>query len=94
VAGEIEGLPDEFSFQDLRHYLASLLIANGANIKVVQARMRHAKAKTTLDTYGHLWPDTDESTRLVIASVITERMDSGTEATSSVAYLPRTERPN
>jgi hypothetical protein len=25
--------------------------------------MRHASAPTTLDTYGHLWPDADESTR-------------------------------
>ncbi|MFC9440547.1 tyrosine-type recombinase/integrase [Nocardia sp. NPDC057030] len=86
----IPGLPEEFSFQDLRHYLASLLIAGGANIKVVQARMRHAKAKTTLDTYGHLWPDTDESTRLVIAAVIAERMDSS----PATAYPLRTERPN
>ncbi|WP_194819324.1 site-specific integrase [Nocardia sp. XZ_19_385] len=90
VRPKIDGLPEEFTFQDLRHYLASLLIANGANIKVVQARMRHANAKTTLDTYGHLWPDTDESTRKVIADVITKRMDS----LPSTAYLLRTERPN
>ena len=89
VKPTIEGLPEGFGFQDLRHYLASLLIANGANIKVVQARMRHATAKTTLDTYGHLWPDTDESTRKVIAGVITERMDS-----LSTAYPLRTARPN
>ncbi|MEU0875521.1 tyrosine-type recombinase/integrase [Nocardia brasiliensis] len=90
VKNEIAGLPEEFTFQDLRHYLASLLIANGANIKLVQARMRHANAKTTLDTYGHLWPDTDESTRQVIAEVITKRVDS----VPSIAYLLRTERPN
>jgi hypothetical protein len=24
--------------------------------------MRHASARTTLDTYGHMWPDADEST--------------------------------
>ncbi|WP_406237726.1 tyrosine-type recombinase/integrase [Nocardia sp. NBC_01009] len=88
VRGDVVGLPEEFGFQDLRHYLASLLIANGANIKVVQARMRHATAKTTLDTYGHLWPDTDESTRRVIASVITERVDS----MPSTAYELRTKR--
>ncbi|MFJ4651483.1 tyrosine-type recombinase/integrase [Nocardia sp. NPDC088792] len=84
----IAGLPEEFVFQDLRHYLASLLIDHGANIKVVQARMRHANAKTTLDTYGHLWPDADESTRQVIAEVITKRMDS----ISPTAYPLRTER--
>ncbi|WP_342216650.1 tyrosine-type recombinase/integrase, partial [Nocardia farcinica] len=71
----VPGLPAEFSFHDLRHYVASLLIAKGADIKTVQARVRHASAKTTLDTYGHLWPDADESTRRVIAAVITERVD-------------------
>jgi integrase len=74
VRGEIEGLPESFSFHDLRHYLASLLIASGADIKTVQARMRHASATTTLDTYGHLWPDADESTRIAIGAVIAERM--------------------
>ena len=38
--------------------------------------MRHASARTTLDTYGHLWPDADESTRAAIGTVIAERMDS------------------
>ena len=54
VRSKVDGLPDTFSFHDLRHYLASLLIASGADIKTVQARMRHASATTTLDTYGHL----------------------------------------
>jgi integrase len=72
----IDGLPDGFSFHDLRHYMASLLIASGADIKTVQARMRHASARTTLDTYGHLWPDADESTRTAIGAVIAERVDS------------------
>jgi integrase len=69
-------LPDGFRFHDLRHYLASLLIASGADVKVVQARLRHASAKTTLDTYGQLWPDADESTRAAISAVLTARADS------------------
>ena len=73
---QIDGLPEAFSFHDLRHYLASLLIASGADIKTVQARMRHASARTTLDTYGHMWPDADESTRAAIGIVIAERMES------------------
>jgi integrase len=76
VREQIHGLPVGFSFHDLRHYLASLLIASGADIKTVQARMRHASAHTTLDTYGHLWPDADASTRSVIGAVIAKRMDS------------------
>lgn len=70
------GLPDEFRFHDLRHYFASLLISSGADVKVVQARMRHASAKTTLDVYGHLWPDTEESTRAAVETVLAARADS------------------
>jgi hypothetical protein len=45
-------------------------------MKTVQARMRHASGRTTLDTYGHMWPDADEFTRAAIGIVIAERMDS------------------
>ncbi len=43
-------------FHDLRHTYASLLIAQGENIKFVQQQLGHASAKTTLDRYGHLMP--------------------------------------
>jgi integrase len=71
----VDGLPDGFRFYDLRHYLASLLIVGGGDVKVVQARLRHASAKTTLDKYRHLWLDADESTRAVVAGVLTARAD-------------------
>lgn len=74
IRGQIKELPEGFSFHDLRHYLASLLIASGADVKIVQARLRHALASTTLDTYGHLWPDADESTRAAVGKVIAARM--------------------
>lgn len=70
----IEGLPEGFRVHDLRHYFASLLIASGLDIKTVQARLRHASAKTTLDTYGHMWPDKDESARAAVAVVLQERL--------------------
>lgn len=70
---KVPGLPPDFRFHDLRHYLASMLIASGADVKVVQARLRHASAKTTLDTYAHLWPDSDESTRTAIDAVMKAR---------------------
>jgi integrase len=69
----VPGLPDGFRYHDLRHYFASLLIASGSDVKVVKARLRHASAKTTLDTYGHLWPDSDESTREAVDAVLRER---------------------
>jgi hypothetical protein len=36
----------------------------------------HASAKATLDTYGHLWPDTDDSTRAAIAAAMAAREDN------------------
>ncbi|HEX3826616.1 MAG TPA: site-specific integrase [Sporichthyaceae bacterium] len=72
---KVDGLPAGFRFRDLRHYFASLLIASGADVKVVQAGLCHASAVTTLDTYGHLWPDSDQSTRAAVAAVFTARAD-------------------
>jgi integrase len=70
---KVDGLPEGFRYHDLRHYFASLLIASGADVKTVQARLRHASAKTTLDTYGHLWPDRDESTPAAVDAVLQDR---------------------
>ncbi|GAB3048773.1 site-specific integrase [Intrasporangium mesophilum] len=72
---KVEGMPAGFRFHDLRHYFASLLIASGADVKVVQKRLRHASAMTTLNTYGHMWPDADESSRAAVAAVLAARED-------------------
>jgi len=42
---------------ELRHTAASLAIAAGANVKVVQTMLGHKSATMTLDLYGHLFPD-------------------------------------
>ncbi|WP_329313358.1 site-specific integrase [Streptomyces sp. NBC_01278] len=70
VRGKIPGLPEAFRFHDLRHYYASLLISSGADVKVVQHRLRHSSAKTTLDTYSHLWPDSEETTRVAVGAAM------------------------
>lgn len=42
---------------DLRHSHVAWLIAAGASLPVIQARLGHEKITTTVDTYGHLSPD-------------------------------------
>ena len=59
-------LPEWATPHDLRHYYASVLIRSGASIKVIQNRLGHASAKTTLDTYGHLFPDEADRTRAAL----------------------------
>lgn len=39
----------------------------------MQARLRHASAKTTLDTYGHMRPDRDESLRAAVIATLSAR---------------------
>ncbi|MGW0245760.1 tyrosine-type recombinase/integrase [Nocardia goodfellowii] len=87
VKEKVPGLPEGFSFQDLRHYYASLLIRHGADIKTVQARVRHGSAITTLRYYAHLWPDADQSTRTAIGGVLREHLEA-------TAYPLRTESSN
>jgi integrase len=75
----VKGLPEGFRFHDLRHYFASLLIAQGLDVKVVQKCLRHSSAKTTLDTYGHMWPDKEESAKEAVAKVLGERLNRRTK---------------
>lgn len=47
------GIPP-VKFHGLRHSTATHLIAMGEHAKAIQARMRHERIGTTMDTYGHL----------------------------------------
>ena len=50
------GIPG-FHPHELRHTAASLAIASGADVKVVQQMLGHKSATMTLDQYGHLFGD-------------------------------------
>jgi len=45
---------------DLRHSHASMLIEMGFDSLEIAERLGHESAKTTLDTYSHLYPDKDQ----------------------------------
>ena len=52
---ERSGLP-KMGFHAARHAHATALIASGASIKEVSARLGHSRASTTLDVYAHAVP--------------------------------------
>jgi integrase len=44
------------------------LIAAGRHPKTIQARLGHKSITETMDTYGHLFPDEEQSTRDAIGA--------------------------
>lgn len=56
------------------------MIRSGASVKVVQARLGHSSAKTTLDVYGHLFPDEEDRTRQAIESAFSSEPAADHEA--------------
>ena len=51
---ESAGISESFVFHDLRHTQASLLLAAGVDLKVIQKRLGHRDFATTANTYSHL----------------------------------------
>ena len=47
------------SFHSLRHTNASMRIQAGQNIKYIQTQLGHASINITLDTYGHMFNDSN-----------------------------------
>jgi integrase len=48
-------------FHDLRHTHATMLLKENVNIKVIQERLGHSRASTTLDIYSHVLPSMQQS---------------------------------
>ena len=71
VDGETVETPKYVPY-DLRHFYASVLIANRTDLKTIQTRMGHEDIKTTLNVYGHLLarvPDESAASRGMLASI-------------------------
>jgi integrase len=76
----------------LRHTFASLLIEQGENVKYVSTQLGHASVQTTLDRYGHLFPDRKRDAGDRLEAQLAAAADSNATVTNG-AVLARTE-PN
>jgi integrase len=65
---------------DLRHTCASLAIAAGADVKVLQRMLGHSSAALTLDRYGHLMPGQAEQ--------VAERLDAKAREATPATIAP------
>ncbi|MEV4604979.1 tyrosine-type recombinase/integrase [Amycolatopsis sp. NPDC049253] len=81
------GLPP-IRLHDLRHAAASLALAAGADMKVVQNMLRHSSIAVTMDTYTTVLPEVAlaaaEATAKIIPRTATRQLghDSGTAPTT------------
>lgn len=67
----------------LRHTAASLAIAAGADVKVVQLMLGHKDASMTLNIYGHLFPDRLDE--------VADALDVGRKVALAMADAPLTD---
>lgn len=63
----------------LRHTYASWAIAAGADVKMLQNQLGHAKAAMTLDTYASLWPDQLDEVSSVVGKMFSDRISKAAE---------------
>jgi integrase len=63
------GLPP-IRLHDLRHSVASILLAQGVHPKVVSEMLGHATIALTLDTYSHVIPSLQEEAAAVVAAAV------------------------
>ncbi|MBC7551610.1 MAG: site-specific integrase [Cellulomonas sp.] len=76
IASNTCGLPVSTRFHDLRHFYASALIAAGLHPKEIQVRLGHATISETMDTYGHLFPASEESGRGALDGLLAAQPES------------------
>ncbi|MCL2606484.1 MAG: tyrosine-type recombinase/integrase [Coriobacteriia bacterium] len=59
-----------FTFHELRHTQATLLIGSGVDIRTVQDRLGHSSASLTMNIYSHAIEQNDHSAADTIGSAI------------------------
>ncbi|MGE6378351.1 tyrosine-type recombinase/integrase [Peribacillus muralis] len=66
---------DPIRLHDFRHSHVALLIELGEDISIIKERLGHSSITTTIDTYGHLFPDRQQSLRNQVESITRSKCD-------------------
>lgn len=57
---------------DLRHYVATRLLASGIDVRTVAGRLGHRSPSTTLNVYAHFVPEADRKAASTLAGIFRE----------------------
>ena len=63
---------DHVRLHDLRHFVATRLLAAGIDMRTVSGRLGHSLTSTTLNVYAAFVPDADRRAAKVIGRLATE----------------------
>jgi integrase len=83
-AVKLAGLPDGTRFHDLRHTYAAMLIGQGAHPRAMMERLGHSTIQVTLGTYGHLFPNLEESLDDALNKVFTTAEPTPARSVTSI----------
>ena len=81
-----------FRLHDLRHFMATAMLARGVPVVTVSERLGHARASTTLNVYAHSIPGADRDAADVVARLLREK--EGDRCTSSCDPVAAPLRPS
>ena len=70
------GLPG-VRLHDLRHYVATRLLAAGVDVRTVAGRLGHRNAATTLNVYSHFLAESDQEAANVLGRILDDAVESG-----------------
>ncbi len=63
---------------DLRHYVATRLLASGVDVRTVAGRLGHRDAATTLNVYSHFLAEADREAANVLGRLFDDAVENGT----------------
>ena len=64
-----------FRLVDLRHFMATTMLAAGVPVPVVSQRLCHARTSTTVNIYAHAMPGGDRAAVELLAELLTPAPD-------------------
>lgn len=67
------GVPSTVRLHDLRHYVATMLLASGVDAKTVASRLGHSRVATTTDLYARALPARDQAAADVLERALGQR---------------------
>lgn len=87
-AVKASGAPAGTGLHSLRHTSTPHNNPPRGVVKVVNARLGRASAAETLDTYSHLWPDSEDRARAAVDEVLGPRMSPACHAEEAGTQNP------